>query len=201
MTIPVTAVGFEHPVDDAQRTFRAAMRALAEPGLVQSIGPAPVPPGPLAPATAALLLALADFETPIWLDGDAVRSPGLADFLRFQTGAPIVADAERAAFGVITDPRRFDGLDAFAQGTLEYPDRSATLLIQVDRLAEIGRYGLTGPGIAGTRRLGMEPDVPGLADALSVNHDRFPRGVDLILVAGDCIVGLPRSTRVVDGEP
>lgn len=200
MTVIVSAAGFENPVHEAQETFRAAMRALAEPGSLQTVESVLTPPAPLAPAAAALVLALADFETPVWLDPAALAVPGLADFLRFQTGAPIVADPSRAAFGVLTDPVAFDGLDQFAQGSLDYPDRSSTLILQVASLAADGPYRLSGPGIEGTRRLGVEPRVPGLVDALSANHDRFPRGVDLILVAGSTIVGLPRSTRVVSED-
>lgn len=198
MTAIVSAAGFENPVHEAQATFRAAMRALAEPGLAQAVTPALLAPPPLQPATAALLLALADFETPIWLDPAALAMDGLADFLRFQTGAPIVADPSRAAFGVITDAAAFDGLDRFAQGTLDYPDRSTTLILQVDALAAEGAFELSGPGIAGRRRLGVTPAVPGLAQALAGNHKMFPRGVDLLLVAGDIVVGLPRSTRVTE---
>ncbi|MBT9289773.1 phosphonate C-P lyase system protein PhnH [Prosthecodimorpha staleyi] len=198
MTAIVSAAGFENPVHEAQATFRAAMRAFAEPGLAQMVEPALLAPAPLQPATAALLLALADFETPIWLDPAALAVEGLADFLRFQTGAPIVADAGRAAFGVITEPAAFTGFAAFAQGTLDYPDRSTTLILQVETLSAEGPLELVGPGIASRRRLGIRPEIPGLASALSANHGMFPRGVDLLLVAGDTVVGLPRSTRVTE---
>lgn len=198
MTVPVTAAGFENPVENAQATFRAAMRALAEPGTIQCVAPAPAAAGPVSGATAALLLALCDYETPIWLDADAVARPGLADFLRFQTGAPVVADPARAAFAVVTDPAGLPPLEVFAQGSLDYPDRSTTLLVQVEGFDPEGSLSLTGPGIPGERRLGIAPEIPGFAGALADNRDRFPRGVDVILVAGDRIVGLPRSTRVVE---
>ncbi|MEJ1159732.1 phosphonate C-P lyase system protein PhnH [Prosthecomicrobium sp. N25] len=197
MNVPVTAAGFDSPVHDAQATFRSAMRALAEPGTIRTVEPALVAPGPVGPAVAALLLALADFETPVWLDAGTLAAPGLADFLRFQTGAPVTADPGRASFGVVSDPAAFEGLDRFAQGTLEYPDRSTTLIVQVASLAAGGPFRLSGPGIPGERRLAVAPEIPGLVESLSRNHERFPRGVDLILAAGDRIVGLPRTTRVM----
>ena len=65
--------GLADPAVDSQRVFRAVMWAMAKPGRMIEIGTRLAPPPPLTPATAAIVLALADFETPIWLD------PMLAD--------------------------------------------------------------------------------------------------------------------------
>ena len=67
----------------------------------------------------ALALALCDHETPLWLDPRArrrsARSPA---FLRFHTGAPIVANAGPARFALLVDAsRRCRRLETFAQGT------------------------------------------------------------------------------------
>jgi alpha-D-ribose 1-methylphosphonate 5-triphosphate synthase subunit PhnH len=87
-------------------------------------------------------------------------------------------------------------LDRFDAGTDEYPDRSATIIVQVDMLsAGVGRR-LTGPGIESEVRL----DAPGLPErfweGLRANHGRFPRGVDVLLTAGSRLAALPRTTAV-----
>ena len=59
---------------------------------------------------------------------------------------------------------------------------------------------LSGPGIDGTAMLRATHGVPDFLDHLTANHALFPRGVDLILVAGDSIIALPRTTRLVAKE-
>src|SRR5262245_61648051 len=124
---------FTDPVRDQQAVFRQVMRALACPGEVREISTAAPPPAPLSAGAAAVALTLADFETPLWLDADLAASTDVADYLRFHTGAPIVRDPRRATFALVSSGRNLPRFDAFALGTLEYPDRSATLIVQVAR--------------------------------------------------------------------
>src|SRR5690606_9187527 len=99
------SAGFADPVRDAQGCFRAIMNALARPGTLQRIDPGALePPAPLTPTAAAVALTLFDYDTPIWLDPSLARSAAVAAFLRFHTGAPIVADALEAAFALVADP-------------------------------------------------------------------------------------------------
>ena len=89
------------------------------------------------------------------------------------------------------------GFEAFALGTLEYPDRSTTLVIPVDeprRGSAVGR--LTGPGIAGEARLHAGPLPAASSAGLAENPALFPRGVDIVFVCGDRIAALPRTTVV-----
>jgi alpha-D-ribose 1-methylphosphonate 5-triphosphate synthase subunit PhnH len=186
--------GLPDPVLDSQRIFRGVLEALAHPGRVVAVaGPSPTPPA-VSTASAAVCLALLDFETPTWLDAVA-RGDETADWLRFHCGCPIAAEPGRARFALITDPGRMPPLDAFDAGSDEYPDRSATLIVQVSGLtAGMGRR-LIGPGIAGEAQL----EAIGLADGfwaqLARNQARFPRGVDVILAAGAEVAALPRTTR------
>lgn len=184
------------PVYDAQATFRAVMDALARP--VQPVecrarGFAPAPLGSLA---ASIALALVDAETPVWLDQRLAASADVRTWFAFHTGAPLVADPADAAFAFIVDPIHAPPLAAFAQGTAEYPDRSTTLVVEVERIAAEGPS-FRGPGILGERRLSMTPALAGFETQWAANRAAFPRGVDLLFVAGDRIAGLPRSTRLI----
>jgi len=72
--------GFSDTTLDSQRAFRAALDALSRPGRIVTM-PDLLPDGapvPLMPATAALALALFDYETPVWLD-EAADTPAVRD--------------------------------------------------------------------------------------------------------------------------
>ncbi|WP_407522671.1 phosphonate C-P lyase system protein PhnH [Methylobacterium oryzisoli] len=193
------APGLRDPVHDAQGVFRAVMDALARPGRVQALAVALAPPAPLTPELAAVALTLADADAPLWLDAPLAARPEVAAFLRFHTGAPVVADPVEAAFALVADPARCPDFSDFAQGTPAYPDRSATLVLGLDRLSEESGLVLEGPGLRGRARLSAAPLPPDFAARLSANHARFPLGIDLLLAAPGRLAGLPRSTRATEG--
>ena len=180
----------------SQGSFRALMDGFARPGEIRTIS-STTAPAPLAPATAAILLCLADFETPIWLD-KALDESQIADWIRFHTGAPLVGAPSGAVFAVIGNSREAPEFTDFAQGSDEYPDRSTTVIIQVDRL-EGEPIAICGPGIRGTRAISAEPLPQNFAARLSANRELYPRGIDLILTASRSFQALPRSVRVVEG--
>lgn len=179
--------GFASPATDSARAFRAAMEAMARPGTLRRIAGA-APPAPLSPAAGALVLTLCDATTPLHLAGP-LDAPPLREWVAFHTGAP-PAPPEQAAFAL---GRWGDllPLDRFPVGTPDYPDRSATLIVEMEALAAQGAR-LTGPGIAGEAWLSL----PEPLDPLRANAARFPLGLDLFLAAGDRIAALPRSARI-----
>ncbi|MBK4216907.1 phosphonate C-P lyase system protein PhnH [Paracoccus caeni] len=171
--------GFSNAPLQSATAFRAVLQAMSRPGLWQAIDGA-APPAPLSQASGALILTLADPNTPVHLAGtldcDAVRG-----WITFHTGAPLVAaqDADFAV-GAWDD---LQPLDRFAIGTPEYPDRAATLIIELDGVPAANAR-LTGPGIDGEITAFCPGDRP----------TAFPLGLDLILTDGARIMGLPRST-------
>lgn len=191
------------PVHDAQTSFRCILKALSEPGSIQRIPAAAggnaggklSSPAPLHAATTAALLTLADFETPLWLS-DAARTPAVESYVRFHCACPLLDDPARAQFAVVTAFEPGFTLERFAQGSMEYPDRSATLLLQVPTLDEGPARILSGPGIAHTRVLKVGGLPPDFDAQWQKNGSLFPLGVDLIFCCGDALVGLPRTTRI-----
>ena len=187
--------GFSDPVTSAQSTFRAVLDAMARPGVAPQLAvDAGTPPG-LAPATAALALTLFDHDTPIWRDA-ALNSDAIAHWLRFHTGAPLTGDPMRAAFALIGDPANMPALASFSAGTADYPDRSTTLILQVDSLFEGVPLTLRGPGIKTTATLAPTPLPQDFITALQANRALFPRGVDFMFCAADSIAALPRTTHL-----
>ncbi|HKM61155.1 MAG TPA: phosphonate C-P lyase system protein PhnH [Acidisphaera sp.] len=178
------------PVLDAQATFRAVLGAMARPGRIHALPPPPAPAPDLMPATASLLAALADADTPVWLDLDLHRA---AEWIAFHCGAP-AAPIDTAAFvvsGTLPDLR------TPRAGTDEQPELGATVIVQVAGLGTGQRYRLSGPGVDGVATLAID-GVRGLATAWAANRARFPLGVDLVFCAGLRVAALPRSVTVED---
>lgn len=192
------ASGFDRPVHDAQGCFRAVMRAMARPGLVTPLATSLAPPAPLTPDLAAIALTLADAEAPLWLDAALAASDDVRAFLRFHTGARIVDGPREAALALVADAARPPDLDAFAQGTDAYPDRSTTVVVAVDALVEGEGLRLQGPGVNGVARLSIVPALPGLTERLRANAASFPRGIDLVFAAPGRVAALPRSSRLAE---
>ena len=142
--------GFADPVQDAQSVFRAALAALARPTLPQTVTAAPQPPAPLSPEAAAVLLALCDEQTPIWLDAALRTADEVGAWLRFHTGARIVDAVGDALFVVASAPSTTPRLADLSAGTDEEPHRSATLLIDATGATGIGTFTVTGPGVDGS---------------------------------------------------
>lgn len=181
--------GFAEAPEEAARAFRAALDAMARPGTIHDVRGA-MPPAPLSVAAGVLLLTLTDRTTPLHLAASH-DLPVVRDWIGFHTGAPIVP-AEAAAFAL----GRWEALQPlgrFAIGTPEYPDRSATLIVECDGLAAAGAR-LTGPGIRDVAHLNL-PEIAAFAE----NRARFPLGFDCFLTAGAQLAALPRSTRVEAG--
>lgn len=178
----------------SQAAFRTLMDAFARPGEIKTLHGVSAP-APLAPATAALLQSLVDYETPVWLDSTFAAAPAVADWIRFHTGARIASDPSEAAFALIADPVQVPDFARFALGSEEYPDRSTTLILQIERFAGRALH-LAGPGIKGARTLQAEPLPDDMTARLAANRELFPRGIDLVLVAGNELAALPRSLHV-----
>jgi alpha-D-ribose 1-methylphosphonate 5-triphosphate synthase subunit PhnH len=177
--------GFAEPERQAARAFRLALNALSRPGRIETVTGASGP-APLSAAAATLLLVLADRETPIYLGASHDRQ-ALRDWITFHTGAPF-APPETAALALGS----WDCLPLarFPIGLPDYPDRSATLIVEMAALTTEGAR-LTGPGIQTEARLSL----PSIA-AFQANRALVPQGVDFYFTSGDRLAALPRSTRV-----
>ncbi|MGV6804736.1 MAG: phosphonate C-P lyase system protein PhnH [Ruegeria sp.] len=182
--------GFSDPSVDAAQAFRVAMTVIARPGEIRQLGGA-IPPDGLSVAAGTLLLTLCDTNTGVNLAGNADTEAN-RKWLIFHTGAPIVPAAKADfAVGYWED---LTPLTQYRIGTPEYPDRSATLIVECKSLDQSGAV-LRGPGIKDTARLSL-PDVP----LLQANADQFPLGCDFFFASGDTVAALPRSTRIQDGS-
>lgn len=177
--------GFDDPARQSARAFRLALNALSRPGRIETVMGATAP-APLSTAAATLLLVLADRTTPLYLGASHDRAD-LRAWITFHTGAPLVEPkAARLALGTWESLKGRD----FPLGLPDYPDRSATLIVESPRL-EAGGARLFGPGIETEARLSL-PEIA----AFQENRGLYPLGLDFFFTYGDRLAALPRSTQV-----
>lgn len=181
--------GFADPPIQSAWGFRAAMTAMARPGDIMTVTGAQAP-APVSVAASVLMLVLCDPDTPVWL-APSHDSDALQRWIAFHTGARVVAARGDAAFAL----GAWDSLLPLADyrnGTPDYPDRSATLIVELPVLRAEGAM-IQGPGIKNSARLSL-PEVA----ALRTNHALFPLGLDFFFTSGSALAALPRSTVVSD---
>ncbi|MDX2158141.1 MAG: phosphonate C-P lyase system protein PhnH [Hyphomicrobiaceae bacterium] len=188
---------FADPVIDAQLSFREILAALAEPGTMRRLKAEITPPDGLAPAATIALLVLADHETPVWLPPASTEA---ARYLLFHTGAARAESPGCARFAIVDGSSEGPPLAAFDPGDDRYPDRSATVVVQCTALSGGAPVVLQGPGIRDRRRVSPTGLRAEFWSEVAANTTRYPLGIDLLLVSGRDIIGLPRSTRVTAAE-
>ncbi|MDR3581255.1 MAG: phosphonate C-P lyase system protein PhnH [Oryzomonas sp.] len=174
--------------------FRVLLRAMSRPGSVCRLPHQQDASGTHGGLT-VMLRCLMDHEVTHYVADD---EPGdlSREILRL-TGSSRAA-MDTADFLVFPTGTSRDALAKARRGTLEYPDKGATVVFLVERLGETGgKAQLHGPGIDGTAR----PLISGLAEAelrlLRDANAEFPLGLDaLFLDAEGRIMCIPRSTRI-----
>lgn len=184
------------PVFVSQSVFRATMDALAQPGTRRPLVGDAVPPAPMTAELAALALMLCDHDAPVWLAGTLSSSEAVRDWLAFHTGAPIAAEPQLASFALATNAEDLPSFDRFNQGTDEYPDRSTTIILAVPSFEGGTAMTLRGPGIESETVIAPSGLPADFIAQRARNRERFPCGVDLLLVAPGEVLGLPRTTRI-----
>jgi alpha-D-ribose 1-methylphosphonate 5-triphosphate synthase subunit PhnH len=190
------SAGFDDPAMVSQAVFREALAALARPGTLHHIDADLDVAAPALPAAGALMLALLDQDTTVWLSPSLAQAP-CAAWLRFHTGCRVTSDPASADFAWVSSVDECPSLDAFSHGTEEFPDRSTTVVIQMGSVADGGvAWRLRGPGVNGDVFLNLDASSATLVKARAALHAVFPRGVDIFFADRHRVVGLPRSTRI-----
>jgi alpha-D-ribose 1-methylphosphonate 5-triphosphate synthase subunit PhnH len=181
--------GFGDPVGDAQSCFRAVLGAMSRPGRIGRAGMGLIPPPGLAAATAAVALTLLDAETGVFLDPGFA---GASEWIGFHCGAPpaSLAAADFLIVGNLPD------LASVYAGSDEAPENSATIVLQVASLRRGPGYRLAGPGLESFSILHIDGVPKNFVAQWHANHALFPRGIDIILCAGDELAALPRSIQI-----
>lgn len=186
--------GFTDQARDSSQAFRVMLNAMAQPGRILPLTPTLESPPPLLVPAAAICLTLCDYDTPLWAD-EALREEAVLDYLRFHTGARVEIAMRQASFLLCTPATAAEALAHANPGNAEYPDASATLIIQI---ADFTGKPLTlqGPGIKGERAFPSSGLDARFWALMQDNHALFPLGLDVFFAAPREIAALPRSTRI-----
>jgi alpha-D-ribose 1-methylphosphonate 5-triphosphate synthase subunit PhnH len=183
---------------DGQEAFRVILDSMARPGQLRRLDTAKLaPPAGLAGASALLGLCLLDSEVSFHCAGFA---PEVTEYLRVNTNSR-VAPAAEADFVFLGDSSRLDEVAVAKTGDPEYPELSATLVLQVRALSEEPmadslRVATSGPGVDGMRSFSVAGLETAFLTLLRRTNEEFPLGLDLVLTCGDAVLSLPRSQRL-----
>lgn len=160
--------------------FEALMWALARPGQRQTLP---------EPAIENVIRALIDRECRVFAENTAVLA--CARDVGAERGPAETADFAFLNLACLPDRDAFLRLPV---GTPLYPDRGATVIAPA-RFDDGPELRLSGPGVEGalTARIGGPLSSFWAERAEKI---RYPLGVDLFLVDGAEVIGVPRSTIV-----
>lgn len=197
MTLHAEALdgGFKEPVHNAQVMFRALMMAMSCPGTIQTPDIDAQSPFPLGSAQGAIALTLLDADTTAWFSPRLAITP-VTGWIVFHTAADIVTAPAHARFAFLSAGEPLPDLSGFALGSQDYPDRSATLVVELPSLSGGRPMNARGPGIKNSRTLSPQGLPEDFCRRWNANRNLYPRGIDLILTAGSSLTALPRSVQL-----
>jgi alpha-D-ribose 1-methylphosphonate 5-triphosphate synthase subunit PhnH len=203
MDLSAVGSGFSDLARGSQGVFRSVLTALSHPGRVVEVACDAELPDTGQAGSAAVLLALLDAQTSLWLSPTLAASP-TQTWLRFHTGCSIVNSSAEAQFVWCASLDELPELSSLCLGTDVSPELAATCLIDVPNLSDsVHDHGwtLSGPGIREQASLAIDGVSAATLDRFTqiraTGHALFPCGID-VLLACDCrLVGLPRTTHMI----
>jgi len=193
--------GFANEFHTSQLVFRTALKALSYPGRVIEMEHDAITPSDANPVASGLLLALLDSETSLWCSNPSTMCAA-ADWLQFHTDCSVLTSPESADFLWVKNIRDLPNLKDCKLGTDQYPDKSATCVIEVPHLREESPWPFTlkGPGIQFEEHLHIqgweEKDHEEFLKFWKANNLLFPCGIDIFFCDGHSLLGLPRTTQL-----
>lgn len=219
--------GFSESVHDAQAVFRTVLNAMSEPGTLHDLTGIELlkENSDFFSTSYALALSLFDNSTRICLS-PSVDDEHVKNSLNFHCGcvfetvfkmtqgtAAKHVDAKESSvdFFILNADEWFDyyGHGLISIGDLSYPEKSTTIILQVNSLSEARfarakGFRLSGPGIENSRDvfISNSHDASDAAffESIQKNQTTFPLGLDFILCSKEKVMALPRSVVIEEME-
>ncbi|RED44875.1 phosphonate C-P lyase system protein PhnH [Aestuariispira insulae] len=188
---------FSDPVMDSTESYRVIMQAMAKPAYAHEFPLEMDVPGKIGAAAGQILLTMADGDTPLWIAPE-LRDSALDLWIRFHTGCPLVERPEEATFVLATPETALKQLEKLSTGSPEYPDRGATVILVSKMIKADSGPVCSGPGFKEPRRIDFDGASPALWSLIGESRMDYPAGLDWLLVSGQSVAALPRSTKLED---
>ncbi|HKE84347.1 MAG TPA: phosphonate C-P lyase system protein PhnH [Vicinamibacterales bacterium] len=193
------------PILHSQRHFRSLLDSMSRPGTINELSAVDLTPPPgLNRASVLVAFALLNADVQFHLVGMTEQE---AAYLTTNTGSSHATEVAGAAFVFTAGHEPPALLEEINCGTLTYPDTAATIVIQVEAMAqEPSADGLIltlqGPGIDGRTSVWVRGLSPDLLLALQARNAEFPLGIDALVTCdgggeGSArVLGIPRTCQV-----
>ena len=183
----------------SQSVYRKLLNAMGQPGTIATMDPVPfIHTKSQSPYVVGIAMTLLDQEVTHHVFGEGQE---LASVLQLYT-------LSREEVFEVCDYIFVKGKDAFhpsllKRGFLSYPDQSATVICQVDRISaepvtgsKIVKLQLQGPGVPTKREVYVDALVPEVLVAWEESNREYPLGIDWVFIDNNgnlCCV--PRSSE------
>ena len=187
------APGFSNPILDSQAVYSTLMSAMSEPAKVFELNKYCDGPQGLYPTTAAIALTLFDNDTKIFHTSSLDDAQ---DWVRFHCSAPSTQQEHNADYAIVSKASHVLDFSKLAIGTPEYPERSTTLIFEVESLEDGACFEARGPGIENIHLFSVKGIHEECEEVVTNNHGLFLQGLDCILVSSTSILCLPRTTKL-----
>ncbi len=176
-----------------QENFRVLLNCMARPGTTDRLRSVDETVANSAPLV-AIAEALLDHEVEFAISSD---TGSLKEAILRRTGSHSVA-VPQAGFVFADADSAVEALEATRIGDIDYPERGATLIVEVDSLQADGvQIELRGPGIETSISIRIAGLPVDFFRALSAKNSLFPLGVDTIFAtASGGITCIPRTSQI-----
>lgn len=185
------------PVLRHTAVFRRLLQVSSRPGNVVSLADLIRPDQlikTLNPLIELITLTLCDVETSFCFSSNQTAAHQLAQLSASHLVSPEQADLIVILLG--DDPLPL--IETAKTGDLISPDRSASLLIEVEKLSADQDYALSGPGIKDITHMGITGLDRAWVQAFTDKNSEFPCGIDLFLIDQYAnLSAIMRTTKVV----
>jgi alpha-D-ribose 1-methylphosphonate 5-triphosphate synthase subunit PhnH len=181
----------------AQAHFRLLLDSMARPGKLNKLEePAVNPPAGIHKATALVAFALLNRDVCFYAGG----RPEIEEYIKTNTFSSAAA-ADEADFVFISGAGTAQGLKMAKTGELEYPEKSATAVIDIEQIFDrptddTTELILAGPGVNGEKRIYVRGLSQEVLLTIKEHNCEYPLGIDVVLVDKQGqLACLPRSNK------
>ncbi len=183
---------------DAQEYFRIILDCMARPGKINNLGEIRIQaPEGFNPASALVAFALLNRDVTFF----SVANPDVINEYMLVNTHAAPSEVEKADFVFMNGSGNGEILLQTNVGILEYPEKSATIIIDVENVHDKPKDQtfeiiLRGPGVETEKKIYVRNISLSVLQALKEQNSEYPLGIDAILTDRDGnIVCIPRSNN------